>query len=49
MDGRVYKFLGLSVGIIVHGLSDEERRDAYNCDITYATNNELASTTCATT
>ncbi|HMM63072.1 MAG TPA: preprotein translocase subunit SecA [Mesorhizobium sp.] len=39
--GRVYKFLGLSVGIIVHGLSDEERRDAYNCDITYATNNEL--------
>ena len=39
--GRVYKFLGLSVGIIVHGLSDEERRDAYSCDITYATNNEL--------
>ena len=39
--GRIYKFLGLSVGVIVHGLSDEERRDAYNCDITYATNNEL--------
>ncbi|WP_315924949.1 preprotein translocase subunit SecA [Mesorhizobium sp. SP-1A] len=39
--GRIYKFLGLSVGIIVHGLDDEERRDAYNCDITYATNNEL--------
>ncbi|MCA0278667.1 MAG: preprotein translocase subunit SecA [Proteobacteria bacterium] len=39
--GRLYKFLGLSVGIIVHGLSDEERREAYACDITYATNNEL--------
>lgn len=39
--GRIYKFLGLTVGIIVHGLSDEERRDAYACDVTYATNNEL--------
>jgi preprotein translocase subunit SecA len=39
--GRVYKFLGLSVGIIVHGLSDEERRTAYEADVTYATNNEL--------
>ncbi|MBN9220135.1 MAG: preprotein translocase subunit SecA [Mesorhizobium sp.] len=39
--GRVYKFLGLSVGIIVHGLSDEERRVAYEADVTYATNNEL--------
>ncbi len=39
--GRLHRFLGLSVGIIVHGLSDEERRDAYACDITYATNNEL--------
>ncbi len=39
--GRIYKFLGLTVGIIVHGLDDEERRDAYACDITYATNNEL--------
>ncbi|MBB6469618.1 preprotein translocase subunit SecA [Aminobacter lissarensis] len=39
--GRLYKFLGLSVGIVVHGLSDEERRAAYACDITYATNNEL--------
>ncbi|MEJ6785054.1 preprotein translocase subunit SecA [Aminobacter sp. Piv2-1] len=39
--GRLYKFLGLTVGIIVHGLSDEERRAAYACDITYATNNEL--------
>jgi preprotein translocase subunit SecA len=38
---RVYGFLGLSTGIIVHGLSDEERRAAYACDITYATNNEL--------
>ncbi len=39
--GRIYKFLGLTVGIIVHGIDDEERRDAYNCDVTYATNNEL--------
>jgi preprotein translocase subunit SecA len=39
--GQVYRFLGLSVGIIVHGLSDEERRAAYACDVTYATNNEL--------
>ena len=39
--GRIYKFLGMSVGIIVHGLDDEERRAAYACDITYATNNEL--------
>ncbi|MER8909523.1 preprotein translocase subunit SecA [Mesorhizobium sp. M0854] len=39
--GRVYKFLGLKVGVIVHGLSDEERRVAYAADVTYATNNEL--------
>ncbi|RWH30751.1 preprotein translocase subunit SecA [Mesorhizobium sp.] len=39
--GRVYKFLGLTVGIIVHGLSDDERREAYAADVTYATNNEL--------
>ncbi|WP_152048003.1 preprotein translocase subunit SecA [Aureimonas psammosilenae] len=38
---KVYRFLGLSVGVIVHGLTDEERRAAYACDITYATNNEL--------
>ena len=38
---RLYGFLGLTTGVIVHGLSDEERRDAYACDITYATNNEL--------
>ncbi|HSB14998.1 MAG TPA: preprotein translocase subunit SecA [Bryobacteraceae bacterium] len=39
--GRIYKFLGMSVGVIVHDLDDEERRDAYNCDITYGTNNEF--------
>jgi preprotein translocase subunit SecA len=39
--GKVYRFLGLSVGLIVHGMSGEERRAAYNCDITYGTNNEL--------
>ena len=38
--GRIYKFLGMSVGIIVHDLDDEERRAAYNCDITYGTNND---------
>ncbi|MGE6742529.1 preprotein translocase subunit SecA [Allorhizobium pseudoryzae] len=39
--GRLYGFLGLTTGVIVHGLDDEQRRDAYACDITYATNNEL--------
>jgi len=39
--GRVYGFLGLTTGVIVHGLSDEQRQAAYNCDVTYATNNEL--------
>ena len=38
--GRVYKFLGLSVGCIVHGLDDEERRVEYQADVTYGTNNE---------
>ena len=38
--GRVYKFLGLSVGVIVHGLDDSERKAAYAADITYGTNNE---------
>jgi len=38
--GRIYNFLGMSVGVIVHGLDDEQRRDAYKCDITYGTNNE---------
>ena len=39
--GQVYRFLGLEVGCIVHGLSDEERRAAYAADITYGTNNEF--------
>jgi len=39
--GRVHGFLGLSVGVIVHGLDDDQRREAYACDVTYATNNEL--------
>ena len=39
--GRVYSFLGLTTGVIVHGLSDDERRAAYACDVTYGTNNEL--------
>ncbi len=39
--GRIYNFLGLTVGIIVHGLDDDERRAAYAADITYGTNNEF--------
>ena len=39
--GQVYRFLGLSVGCIVHGLTDEQRRAAYHCDVTYGTNNEF--------
>ncbi|TSK06201.1 MAG: preprotein translocase subunit SecA [Geobacter sp.] len=39
--GRIHKFLGLSVGVIVHGLEDWERREAYAADITYGTNNEF--------
>ena len=39
--GQVYRFLGLTVGVVRHGLSDEERRRAYASDVTYATNNEL--------
>ncbi len=39
--GQVYRFLGLSVDYIVHEKNDEQRRTAYNCDIIYATNNEL--------
>jgi len=39
--GQVYKFLGMNVGVIVPGLDDYERKEAYNADITYATNNEL--------
>ncbi|TMJ37606.1 MAG: preprotein translocase subunit SecA, partial [Alphaproteobacteria bacterium] len=39
--GQIYNFLGLSVGCIVHGLSDAERRQQYANDVTYATNNEL--------
>jgi preprotein translocase subunit SecA len=38
---QIYGFLGLSTGVIVHGLDDAERKAAYGCDITYATNNEL--------
>jgi preprotein translocase subunit SecA len=39
--GQIYGFLGLTVGCIVHGLTDEERREAYACDVTYGTNNEF--------
>jgi preprotein translocase subunit SecA len=38
--GQIYNFLGLTVGVIVHGLDDAERKTAYACDITYGTNNE---------
>src|SRR3954454_3437075 len=39
--GQIYRFLGMSVGVIVPNMTDEEKKDAYNSDITYATNNEL--------
>jgi len=39
--GAIYRFLGLSVGVIVHELNDKERKEAYRCDITYGTNNEF--------
>jgi preprotein translocase subunit SecA len=39
--GPIYKFLGLSVGVIVHGLDDAERKREYDCDVTYGTNNEF--------
>ncbi|MDR3208248.1 MAG: preprotein translocase subunit SecA [Rickettsiales bacterium] len=39
--GEIYKFLGMTVGVIQHDMEDEERRAAYNCDITYATNSEV--------
>jgi preprotein translocase subunit SecA len=39
--GQIYKFLGLTVGVIVHGLQDEERKKQYDSDVTYGTNNEL--------
>ena len=39
--GKLYRFLGLSVGVIVHELDDEERREAYGADVTYGTNNEF--------
>ena len=39
--GQIYKFLGLRVGVIVHGLDDEQRKKEYDCDVTYGTNNEL--------
>jgi len=39
--GKIYNYLGLSVGVIIHAKSDDQRREAYNCDITYGTNNEF--------
>jgi preprotein translocase subunit SecA len=39
--GQIYKFLGLTTGVIVHGLDDEQRKKEYDCDVTYGTNNEL--------
>jgi preprotein translocase subunit SecA len=39
--GQIHRFLGLTVGVIVHGLTDAQRKEAYGCDITYGTNNEF--------
>ena len=47
--GQIYTYLGLSVGLVVHGLDWAERRQAYSADITYGTNNEFGFDTCGTT
>ena len=39
--GQIHEFLGLKVGVVLNSMTSEERREAYNCDITYVTNNEL--------
>jgi len=39
--GQIYKYLGLSVGVIVHGLTDQQRQESYGCDVTYGQNNEF--------
>ena len=39
--GKIYRYLGLTVGVILNGMSNQQRKKAYNCDITYATNNEI--------
>ncbi|HIV19341.1 MAG TPA: preprotein translocase subunit SecA [Candidatus Merdivicinus intestinigallinarum] len=39
--GKVYRYMGLSVGLIIHDMDNDARREAYNCDITYGTNNEI--------
>ena len=39
--GQVHEFLGLKVGVVLNSMTNDERREAYNCDITYVTNNEL--------
>ena len=41
VDGKVHNFLGLTVGVVTNDMENDERREAYNCDITYITNNEL--------
>ena len=46
--GKVHRFLGLKVGLIVHGLSSVERQEAYAADVTYGTNTRWASTICVT-
>ena len=47
--GRIYRFLGLTVGCIQNAMNDAQRQEAYGCDITYGTTTSSASTTCATT
>ena len=39
--GRIFRFLGMTVGVIVHDLDQDQRKEAYNCDVTYGTNNEM--------
>lgn len=43
--GKIYRFLGLSVGLVAHGIDPDQKRKNYGCDIVYGTNNEFGSTT----
>ena len=47
--GKVHRFLGLTVGVVLNDMKNDERRQQYACDITYITNNELGFITCVTT
>ena len=49
MDASIYEFLGLTIGINLHGMTPQEKQNAYAADITFGTNNEFGLIICATT